>query len=67
MQDLVERPWGWIAGGCHPNRPTGDTIAEAGFWIERLDRSEFPKGPPPAKPLISGVARRPSGTAAPEY
>lgn len=67
VQDLVERPWGWFTGGCHPNRPTGDTIAENGFWVERLDRGEFPKAPPMAKPLISGVARRPSRTAQPEY
>ena len=60
-QDWVERPWGWIAGGCHPNRPTGDTLAEAGLWIERLDRGELPKAPPVARPLISGVARRPGG------
>jgi SAM-dependent methyltransferase len=66
VQDLVERPWGWIAGGCHPNRPTGETLAEAGFWIERLDRDEFPKVPPVAKPLIRGVARRPDG-ATPDY
>ena len=26
-QDRLERPWGWIAGGCHPNR---DTVAAAG-------------------------------------
>jgi SAM-dependent methyltransferase len=60
-QDFLERPWGWIAGGCHPNRATGETIAEAGFWIERLDRGELPKAPPIVKPLISGVARRPDG------
>lgn len=66
-QDLLERPWGWVAGGCHPNRRTGDALAEAGFWIERLDRGELPKGPPIVRPVISGVARRPSGVTAPEY
>jgi SAM-dependent methyltransferase len=66
-QDLLERPWGWLAGGCHPNRPTGDTISEAGFWVERLDRGELPKAPPIVKPLISGVARRPSGAAKQDY
>jgi SAM-dependent methyltransferase len=58
-QDLFERPWGFIAGGCHPNRPTEDLLAGAGFWIERLDRGKVPKAPPIVRPLISGVARRP--------
>ena len=41
-QDRLERPWGWIAGGCHPNRATDETLAEAGFWIERLEHAEMP-------------------------
>jgi ubiquinone/menaquinone biosynthesis C-methylase UbiE len=58
-QDWLERPWGFVAGGCHPNRPTDGTLAESGFWIERLDRDAI--GPVPiVRPLISGVARRPS-------
>jgi ubiquinone/menaquinone biosynthesis C-methylase UbiE len=67
FQDLIERPWGFFAGGCHPNRRTAETIAESGFWVERLDRGVLPKAPPPARPLITGVARRPSGATAPEY
>jgi SAM-dependent methyltransferase len=59
-QDRLERPWGWISGGCHPNRPTEQLLAGAGFWIDRLDRSTLPKVPPLARPLIRGVARRPS-------
>jgi ubiquinone/menaquinone biosynthesis C-methylase UbiE len=67
-QDLFERPWGWFSGGCHPNRATGETLAEAGLWIERLDHGEFPKAPRLARPLISGVARRPDGAGAnPDY
>jgi ubiquinone/menaquinone biosynthesis C-methylase UbiE len=58
-QDWLERPWGFFAGGCHPNRPTDQTLAESGFWVERLDRDAT--GPVPiVRPLISGVARRPS-------
>ena len=59
-QDRIERPWGWFAGGCHPNRVTDDTLASAGFWIEQLERGKLPKAPPPARPLIRGVARRPT-------
>ena len=60
-QDRLERPWGAFAGGCHPNRPTVDTLADAGLWIEQLDRERFPKSPAWVRPLIRGVARRPDG------
>jgi ubiquinone/menaquinone biosynthesis C-methylase UbiE len=58
-QDRLERPWGFLAGGCHPNRPTEQSLAEAGLWIERLDRDRLPAAPRIAKPLIRGLARRP--------
>jgi ubiquinone/menaquinone biosynthesis C-methylase UbiE len=60
-QDRLERPWGWFAGGCHPNRPTDQSLAGAGFWVDSLERGTLPKAPPLARPLIRGVARRPSG------
>jgi ubiquinone/menaquinone biosynthesis C-methylase UbiE len=60
-QDRLRRPWGFIAAGCHPNRPTGQAIADAGFWIDSLERDKLPKAPPVVRPLIRGVARRPSG------
>jgi ubiquinone/menaquinone biosynthesis C-methylase UbiE len=68
-QDRLERPWGWFAGGCHPNRPTGEVLADAGFWIEQLDRDQLPKAPRWMRPAIRGVARRPSavGTDEPEW
>jgi ubiquinone/menaquinone biosynthesis C-methylase UbiE len=58
-QDRVERPWGWFAGGCHPNRPTDETLPTAGFEVERLNRGTFPKSgmTPWVRPLISGSAR----------
>jgi SAM-dependent methyltransferase len=58
-QDRLERPWGFFAGGCHPNRPTEQTLADAGLWIERLDRDRLPAAPRIAKPMIRGLARRP--------
>jgi SAM-dependent methyltransferase len=58
-QDRLERPWGFFAGGCHPNRPTEQTLADAGLWIERLDRDRVPAAPRIVKPLIRGLARRP--------
>jgi ubiquinone/menaquinone biosynthesis C-methylase UbiE len=55
-QDRLERPWGWVAGGCHPNRDTVANLERAGFRIESLER--FPWGPSsPARPHVSGAAR----------
>lgn len=59
-QDRLERPWGFFSGGCHPNRPTGDRLAAAGFWLERLDEVRIPRAPRIVRRAISGVARRPS-------
>jgi SAM-dependent methyltransferase len=58
-QDRIERPWGALMGGCHPNRATAEALADAGLHIEQLDRGRFPKSPPWIRPMISGVARRP--------
>ena len=56
-QDRLERPWGWFAGGCHPNRDTARTLEEAGL---RVDVRRFPLGPPtPARPHVLGTATRP--------
>ena len=63
-QDRLERPWGLIAGGCHPNRATADSLADAGLWIEQLDRERLPKAPRFVRPMIRGVARRPEGVGA---
>lgn len=60
-QDWLERPWGWIAGGCHPNRATDQLLAGAGFFIDSLERDKLPKAPPLVRPVIRGVAVRPGG------
>ncbi|MET0730063.1 MAG: class I SAM-dependent methyltransferase [Solirubrobacterales bacterium] len=56
-QDRLERPWGWFAGGCHPNRPTGEALRSTGLEVERQDQAQMPKAPPLARPLIRGSAR----------
>ena len=60
-QDWLERPWGWVAGGCHPNRATDQLLASAGFWIDSLERDKLPKAPPLVRPVIqrSGDRRAP--------
>jgi ubiquinone/menaquinone biosynthesis C-methylase UbiE len=54
-QDRLERPWGWVGAGCHPNRDTATTLAAAGFDIEP-NRGELPKAPPWVRPMIRGSA-----------
>ena len=56
-QDRWERPWGWIAGGCHPNRRTLDTIESAGFDIAAVEREDLPHVPQLVRPNVKGVAR----------
>ena len=41
---------------CDCNRPTLTTIEASGFTVSRLERSELPKAPKFARPLISGSA-----------
>ena len=58
-QDRLERPWGWIAGGCHPNRDTAATLEASTLKIERLERLKMPPSAGPmVRPLIRGIARR---------
>jgi ubiquinone/menaquinone biosynthesis C-methylase UbiE len=57
-QDRLEKPWGVIAGGCHPNRDTKDMIERAGFAFEWLAEQEEERIPIPiVRPGILGVAR----------
>jgi SAM-dependent methyltransferase len=58
-QDRLERPWGWVGAGCHPNRDTEAAIAGAGFAFESLERFPMP-GIPIVRPHVSGVAVRPT-------
>ena len=56
-QDRLERPWGWIAGGCHPNRDTGKLLAHT-FTAVESNAAEFPRSARPRLPGITG--QRPS-------
>jgi ubiquinone/menaquinone biosynthesis C-methylase UbiE len=56
-QDRLERPWGWIGRGCHPNRDTVAMINESALEIGELQRDQMPKAPPIVRPLVVGEAR----------
>jgi SAM-dependent methyltransferase len=60
-QDRLERPWGWLVGGCHPNRHTVAAITAAGLHIVALDRFDLQAMPVLARPHVLGVAQRPLG------
>jgi ubiquinone/menaquinone biosynthesis C-methylase UbiE len=57
-QDRLERPWGWVAGGCHPNRDTMAALEASPLDVESVQRGEMPKAPPLVKPLVAGAAVR---------
>jgi ubiquinone/menaquinone biosynthesis C-methylase UbiE len=51
-QDLVTPLWCRVGAGCHPNRPTVETIRAAGFHVDRLEqRPHLVPGP-----FVAGVA-----------
>ena len=56
-QDRLERPWGWLGAGCHPNRDTVAQLEAAGFETESLVRDRMPKAPPIVRPMVRGRAR----------
>jgi hypothetical protein len=59
-QDRLERPWGWLADGCHPNRDVMAAIAAAEFHVLEQERFDFQIMPPLVRPHVLGVAQRPA-------
>lgn len=57
-QDRLERPWGWVGAGCHPNRDTVAQLQAAGLETEGLVRDRLPKAPPIVRPMVRGAAGR---------
>jgi ubiquinone/menaquinone biosynthesis C-methylase UbiE len=55
-QDRLEKPWRFLADGCHCNRDTVATIAASPFEVERVEHDELPKSPPLVRPLVRGSA-----------
>ena len=65
-QDRLGRPWGWFAGGCHPNRDTaGDAAPAPGFDVSALEPAELPgrAAARPARDPGLGRAARPGRRA----
>lgn len=56
LQDLVTKPWSWLAAGCEPNRRTVDSIAAAGFDTTGLRSIPRTPVPFPCKPHLQGFA-----------
>jgi SAM-dependent methyltransferase len=56
LQDLIAKPWSWLAGGCEPNRRTLDAIAAAGFDTSALRSIPRTPVPFPCKPHLQGFA-----------
>ena len=40
-QDRLERPWTWVAGGCHLNRDTRAALVTAGFDVSAIEPRHF--------------------------
>jgi len=55
-QDRLERPWRFVADGCHCNRDTIATIEASPFDLERVEHERLPKTPPIVRPLARGSA-----------
>lgn len=55
-QDRLERPWRFIADGCHPNRDTVATIEASPLTLEHVERGRLLKTPPLVRPLATGSA-----------
>jgi hypothetical protein len=63
FQDLIAKPWSWLASGCEPNRRTIDAIAAAGFDTGGLRNTRRTLVPPPCTPHLQGFATLVKGDA----
>jgi SAM-dependent methyltransferase len=55
-QDRLERPWRFLADGCHCNRDTVALIETSPFELGRVEHGRLPKAPPIVSPLVRGSA-----------
>jgi SAM-dependent methyltransferase len=55
-QDRLERPWRFLADGCHCNRDTVAAIEASPLKLERVEKGDLPKALPLVRPLARGSA-----------
>jgi ubiquinone/menaquinone biosynthesis C-methylase UbiE len=55
-QDRLEKPWRFLADGCHCNRDTVAGIEASSFTLERAEQGRLPKAPLLIRPLVWGRA-----------
>jgi SAM-dependent methyltransferase len=55
-QDRLEKPWRFMADGCHCNRDTEANLRASAFQVDQLEHGKLPKSPPIVRPLIRGTA-----------
>jgi ubiquinone/menaquinone biosynthesis C-methylase UbiE len=61
-QDRLEKPWRFLADGCHCNRDTVAAIEASPLALEHVERGQMPKAPPLVKPLARGAATLPGSS-----
>ena len=57
-QDRLEKPWRFLADGCHCNRDTVAAIEASPFELGPVEQGQMPKTPPIVRPLVRGSATR---------
>jgi ubiquinone/menaquinone biosynthesis C-methylase UbiE len=55
-QDRLEKPWRFLADGCHCNRDTVAMIEASPLELEQVEHGQLPKTPPIIRPLVRGSA-----------
>ncbi|MBS1886920.1 MAG: class I SAM-dependent methyltransferase [Actinobacteria bacterium] len=55
-QDRLEKPWRFLADGCHCNRDTEANLRASSFQLDSVDHGKLPKAPAIVRPLIRGTA-----------
>jgi ubiquinone/menaquinone biosynthesis C-methylase UbiE len=55
-QDRLEKPWRFLADGCHCNRDTEAMISDSRFELTEIEHDHTPKALPLVDPLIRGSA-----------
>ena len=55
-QDRLEKPWRFMADGCHCNRDTEANLRASSFTVESVDHGKLPKSMAIVRPLIRGTA-----------